>query len=82
MRNQYAIVLTAISYFYLVRDINSPIHNFLSKYLFIVFPGLKSSNLFLILRGHQNAFHSIIDIIITPNFVREYPWIGENKLVN
>ena len=56
---------------YLVRDINSPIPNFFYRniYLLIVSSGLKSSNLFSILRGLQNAFHSIIKINITPNFV-------------
>ena len=53
---------------------NLPIHDFFYQniYLFIVFSGLKSSNLFLILRGHLNAFefHSIIRVIITPNFVK------------
>ena len=30
----------------------------------------------------QNAFHSIMKIIRTPNFVKKYSWIGDNKLVN
>ena len=34
------------------------------------------------MRGRPNAFHSIIKIIITPNFVIRYLWIGENRLVN
>ena len=36
------------------------------------------------MRGHQSAFHSINEIIITPNFVKKIfgDLIGENKLVN
>ena len=59
--------------FQLASDINSPIHDFFYQniYLFIDFFGLKSFSLIQILRGHQNAFHSIRKIIITPNFVKK-----------
>ena len=67
---------------------NSQIHQstiFLLKYLFIYllfFFCIEIIQPFLNLEGHQNAFHSIIKIIKTPNFVKKYLWIGENELVN
>ena len=53
--------------------LNSPIHDFFIKiFIYLVFfSELKSSNLFLILKGHQNAFHSIIKIIIPLNFTKK-----------
>ena len=66
---------------------NYPIHQnhilFMEIIIYlIVFFELKSSNFLWIFRGHQNAFHSIIKIIITTNFEKKYSCIGENKLVN
>ena len=77
------IVLTikCIKY-YLVRDINSPIHQ---STIFVIEIFIHSLFVFYELTssgGHQDAFHSIIKIIIKPNFVKKYLWIGENEWMN
>ena len=65
--------------FYLVRDINSPIHQstffYWNIYSFIVLSELKSSKLFEIFRGHQNAFHSNLLLSGLPMNSR---WIQNN----
>ena len=57
---------------------------FFSKCLFIYcFFWIEIIQPFLNLEGASKciSLHSINKIIITPNFIKKYSWIGENKLV-
>ena len=79
IRRRFGAVNKVRQLFYLVRDINSPIHQstffYWNIYSFIVLSELKSSKLFEIFRGHQNAFHSNLLLSGLPMNSR---WIQNN----